>query len=122
HAALEAARAETARPTLIKLRTIIGWPAPNKQNTGEIHGAALGAEEVAATKRVLGMNPDVSFDVPADVLDHARKVADRGRRAHAEWIKAYESWRAANPERAAEYDRISSRTLPDGWTAALPTF
>jgi transketolase len=122
HEALEAGRAETERPTLIKLRTIIGWPAPNKQNTGKIHGSALGADEVAATKRVLGMNPDVSFDVPADVLDHARGVAERGRRAHAEWAKSYESWRAANPERAAEFDRISARRLPAGWTDALPTF
>ncbi|MEV5410565.1 transketolase [Thermopolyspora sp. NPDC052614] len=122
HAALEAGRAETERPTLIRLRTIIGWPAPNKQNTGKIHGSALGADEVAATKRVLGMNPDIGFDVPADVLDHARGVAERGRRAHAEWTKSYESWRAANPERAAEFDRISSRTLPAGWAEALPTF
>ena len=120
HEALEAARAETQRPTLIKLRTIIGWPAPNLQNTGKIHGAALGAEEVAATKRVLGMNPDVSFDVPADVLEHARRVAERGRHAHAEWTQAFEKWRAANPERAALFDRMSTRTLPDGWTAALP--
>ena len=122
HEALETARAETERPTLIKLRTIIGWPAPNKKNTGKIHGSALGPEEVAATKRVLGMNPDVSFDVPADVLEHARKVVERGREAHAEWNKKFESWRAANPERAALYDRISARRLPAGWTEALPTF
>ncbi|MFO7251549.1 MAG: transketolase, partial [Actinomycetes bacterium] len=122
HEALETARAETERPTLIKLRTIIGWPAPNKKNTGKIHGSALGPEEVAATKRILGMNPDVSFDVPADVLEHARKVVERGREAHAEWNKKFESWRAANPERAALYDRISARRLPAGWTEALPTF
>jgi transketolase len=122
HAAMEAGRAETGRPTLIKLRTIIGWPAPNKQNTGKIHGSALGADEVAATKRVLGMNPDESFVVPADVLEHSREVIDRGRALRTEWEKSYESWRAANPERAAEYDRLSVRALPPGWTSALPTF
>jgi transketolase len=120
--AIEAARAETGRPSFIRLRTIIGWPAPNKQNTGKIHGSALGADEVAATKRVLGMNPDQTFDVPAEVLEHARRVAQRGREAHARWEKGYASWREANPERAAEFDRISRRELPAGWAAALPEF
>jgi transketolase len=122
HQALAAARAETDRPTLIKLRTIIGWPAPNKRNTGKIHGSALGAEEVAATKKILGMNPGVSFDVPDEVLDHARGVVSRGREARSEWEKAYQNWREANPERAAEWDRISTRTLPAGWHDALPSF
>ncbi|MFG1864957.1 transketolase [Microbispora bryophytorum] len=120
--ALEAARAETERPTFIKLRTIIGWPAPNKQNTGKIHGSALGADEVAATKRVLGMDPDKSFEVPADVLDHAREVVARGRALRAEWDKGYQSWREANPERAELFDRISKRRLPEGWDKALPSF
>ncbi|MFG1687579.1 transketolase [Nonomuraea sp. NPDC049269] len=122
HAALESARAETDRPSFIRLRTIIGWPAPNKQNTGKIHGSALGADEVAATKRVLGMDTEKSFDVPAEVLAHAREVAHRGHEAHAAWQKGYETWRAANPERAAELDRISHHELPAGWTKALPTF
>src|SRR5690606_6499970 len=99
-AAFDAAKAETSRPSLIALRTIIGWPAPNKKNTGKIHGAALGAEEVAATKRILGLDPAESFHVPDDVLAHARKVADRGRAEHAEWDKAFAAWREANPERA----------------------
>ncbi|XVQ90323.1 transketolase [Microbispora siamensis] len=120
--ALEAARAETERPTFIKLRTIIGWPAPNKQNTGKIHGSALGADEVAATKRVLGMDPDKSFAVPAEVLDHAREVVERGRALRAEWDKGYQSWREANPERAELFDRISRRKLPEGWDKALPSF
>ncbi|WP_250574422.1 transketolase [Nonomuraea sediminis] len=122
HQALEAAKAETDKPSFIRLRTIIGWPAPNKQNTGKIHGAALGDEEVAATKRIMGMDPGKTFDVPADVLEHARQVADRGREAHAEWEKGYANWRVANPERAAEYDRISRRQLPNGWAKALPEF
>ena len=122
YAALEAARAETDRPTFIKLRTIIGWPAPNKQNTGKIHGSALGADEVAATKRVLGMDPEKSFDVPAEVLGHAREVVQRGRALRAEWDKGYQSWREANPERAELFDRISKRKLPEGWDKALPSF
>ncbi|MFI6297500.1 transketolase [Nonomuraea sp. NPDC050790] len=122
NAALEAARAETGKPSFIMLRTIIGWPAPNKQNTGKIHGSKLGADEVAATKKILDMDPEKSFDVPAEVLEHARQVAARGREAHAEWEKGYAAWRAANPERAAEYDRISARELPGGWTSALPEF
>ncbi|MGW5264018.1 transketolase [Microbispora sp. NPDC004025] len=120
--ALEAARAETDRPTFIKLRTIIGWPAPNKQNTGKIHGSALGADEVAATKRVLGMDPDKSFEVPAEVLGHAREVVARGRALRAEWDKGYQSWREGNPERAELFDRISKRKLPEGWDKALPSF
>jgi len=120
--ALEAAKEETGRPSLISLRTIIGWPAPNAQNTGKAHGAALGAEEIAATKRVLGQDPDKSFDVPEEVFQHAREVIERGRAAHAEWTKAYDAWRAANAERAAEYDRIRVRRLPEGWTAKLPEF
>lgn len=122
HAALEEARAETDRPSFIRLRTIIGWPAPNKQNTGKIHGSALGAEEVAATKRVLGMDPDAAFDVPAEVLEHARAVARRGREARAEWDRSYTAWREANPRRAAELDRISRHELPAGWAEALPSF
>ncbi|MFI9572415.1 transketolase [Microbispora rosea] len=122
YAALEAARAETERPTFIKLRTIIGWPAPNKQNTGKIHGSALGADEVAATKRVLGMDPEKSFAVPSEVLDHAREVVERGRALRAEWDKGYQSWREANPERAELFDRISKRKLPEGWDKALPSY
>ncbi|GAA3977734.1 transketolase [Actinomadura viridis] len=121
-AALEAARADTERPSFIALRTIIGWPAPNKKNTGKIHGSALGAEEVAAAKKVMGLDPDVSFDVPEDVLEHARQVVDRGRALHAEWDKKYRAWREAHGQRAAEFDRISARRLPAGWTSALPEF
>ncbi|WP_440099370.1 transketolase [Streptosporangium sp. H16] len=122
HQALEAARAETGRPSFIRLRTIIGWPAPNKQNTGKIHGSALGAAEVAATKKVMGFDVEKSFDVPAEVLEHAREVVKRGRAVRAEWDKLYESWREANPERAAEFDRISARKLPADWAEALPSF
>jgi transketolase len=120
--AYAAARAETERPSFIALRTIIGWPAPNRQNTGKAHGSALGADEVAATKEILGLDPAKAFDVPGDVLAHTRKAADRGRALRAEWEKVFQAWRAANPERAAEYDRISARRLPDGWHTKLPEF
>ncbi|WP_229797910.1 transketolase [Planomonospora parontospora] len=120
--ALEAARAVTDKPSFIRLRTIIGWPAPNKQNTGKIHGAALGDEEIAATKKIMGMDPEKSFDVPAEVLEHARRVVQRGRAARAGWDKAYASWRESSPERAELFDRMSRKELPDGWYKALPAF
>jgi len=120
--ALENAKAVTDRPSFIDLRTIIAWPAPHAQNTGAAHGAALGAEEVAATKKVLGLDPSTTFDVAEDVLAHAREVVERGRAAHAAWEKEFTAWRDANPERAAEFDRISHRRLPEGWTSALPEF
>jgi transketolase len=120
--AFEAARAETSRPSFISLRTIIGWPAPNKQGTGAAHGSALGDAEVAATKKILGFNPDVNFPLDADLVDHAREVIARGQAAHAEWAKGFGAWAGANAERKALFDRMSSRTLPDGWAAALPEF
>ncbi len=113
---------ETERPSFIALRTIIGWPAPTLQNTGKAHGAALGATEVAATKELLGLDASQNFAVPAEVLDHARDVLTRGREARADWQKAYDSWAAGNPERKALHDRLTTRTLPDGWANALPTY
>ncbi len=121
-AALAAARAESARPSLIQLRTIIAWPAPTLQNTGKSHGAALGAEEVAATKAALGLDPDESFAVAEDVLAHARRVGERGAAAHAEWDAAFKAWRSAQPERAALLERLVARELPQGWRDALPTW
>ena len=120
--ALEAAKTETDRPSLIALRTIIGWPAPNKRDTGAIHGSKLGAEEAAATKRLLGFDPDQSFVVEPEVLAHARQAAERGAKAHAEWQTRFEAWASANPERKALYDRLARRALPEGWADALPVF
>ncbi|GAB3591074.1 transketolase [Angustibacter peucedani] len=121
-AAVEAAKAETSKPSFIALRTIIGWPAPTKQNTGKAHGSALGDEEVAATKELLGFDPARTFQVDDDVLAKARQVADRGREAHEQWQGAYEDWRSANPDAATLLDRLSAQRLPEGWTDALPTF
>jgi transketolase len=121
-AAIEEAKAVTDKPSIIAVRTIIGWPAPTKQNTGKAHGSALGEDEIRATKEILGFDPDVHFAVGQDVLDHARKVVERGREAHAEWQKLFDDWAAANPERAALEERLRTRRLPDGWTSQLPTF
>jgi transketolase len=120
--ALLAARAETGRPSLISLRTIIGWPAPNKQNTGAAHGAALGADEVAATKEILHFDPAVNFPAEDEAVSHARQVADRGKQAHAQWDQAFASWAAASPGRKALFDRLAAGRQPDGWTQALPEF
>jgi len=120
--ALEGARAETGRPTLVQLRTIIGWPAPTLQDTGTAHGAALGADEVAATKLALGLDPARSFAVADDVLAHARRVGDRGAALRAEWDRDLTAWRERNPDRAALLDRLSTGALPEGWQDALPTW
>ncbi|GAA0392602.1 transketolase [Micromonospora gifhornensis] len=122
YAALLAARAETGRPSFIALRTIIGWPAPNKQNTGKIHGSALGADEVAATKEILGFDPAGSFEVTEEVLAHARGALRRGEAEQQEWTTAFGAWSEANPQRRALYDRLAARALPEGWTEALPEF
>ncbi|WP_328937144.1 transketolase [Streptomyces tauricus] len=120
--ALTAARNETGRPSIIAMRTIIAWPAPNARNTEASHGSALGAEEIAATKRLLGFDPEQSFAVSDEVLNHARRALDRGADAHAEWNKRLAEWRAAQPEHAKLFDRIVAGQLPEGWESALPVF
>ncbi|MFG2209264.1 transketolase [Streptomyces sp. NPDC048638] len=120
--ALTAAKAETERPSFIAARSIIAWPAPNAQNTEAAHGSALGAEEVAATKRVLGFDPEQDFEVSPEVLAHTRAALDRGRDAKKEWEKSFAAWRTASPERAAEFDRIAATDLPEGWEEHLPAF
>ncbi|MER7985756.1 transketolase [Streptomyces noursei] len=120
--ALEAAKAVTDRPSFIAMRSIIAWPAPNAQNTEAAHGSALGEEEIAATKRVLGFDPEQTFEVVDEVLAHTRGALDRGREARAEWEKAFAAWRTASPERAATFDRIAAGELPEGWQEHVPTF
>ncbi|MGW7266596.1 transketolase [Streptomyces sp. NPDC054842] len=121
-AAIEAAKAVTDKPSFIAMRSIIAWPAPNAQNTEAAHGSALGDDEVAATKRVLGFDPEKSFEVSDEVLAHTRGALDRGREAKAEWDKTFAAWRTANPERAAEFDRIAATELPAGWEEKVPVF
>ncbi|MGW6025033.1 transketolase [Streptomyces sp. NPDC055099] len=120
--AILAAKAETERPSFIAMRSIIAWPAPNAQNTEAAHGSALGDEEVAATKRVLGFDPEKTFEVSDEVLAHTRAALDRGRDARAEWEKGFAAWRTADSARAAEFDRIAAGELPQGWEEKLPVF
>ncbi|MFE7190753.1 transketolase [Kitasatospora sp. NPDC057541] len=120
--ALAAAKAETSRPSMIAMRTIIAWPAPDAQNTAKAHGSALGAAEIAATKKVLGFDPEKTFEVSDQVIEHARLVVQRGKATRAEWQQTFDAWRAANPQRAAEFDRIEAGELPDGWKKAVPVF
>nr|WP_240949061.1 transketolase [Microbacterium sp. CFH 90308] len=120
--ALEAAKGETGKPSLIILRTIIGWPSPGKQNTGKIHGSALGADELAATKKVLGFDPEQSFVVADDVLAHTRSLKERAAEARAEWQTAFDAWAEANPERKALLDRLEAGELPQDVPSALPSF
>jgi transketolase len=121
-AALRAARAVSDRPSFVALRTIIGWPAPTKRNTGGIHGSKAGTPEVRATKALLGFDPDASFAVEDDVLARAREVADRGAVLRAGWQQRLEHWRTLHPDRAALLDRLRERRLPDGWDADLPDY
>ncbi|MDD7930162.1 transketolase [Microbacterium thalli] len=119
-AAVEAAKGETDKPSLIVLKTIIGWPAPGKQNTGKIHGSALGADELAATKKVLGFDPEKTFEVADDVIAHTRSLAERAATDRAEWQRAFDAWAEANPERKALLDRLESGELPADVT--VPAF
>ncbi|RBY83007.1 transketolase [Geodermatophilus sp. TF02-6] len=121
-AAFAAAKAETSRPSMIVLRTIIAWPAPNKQNTGAAHGSALGEDEVRATKEILGFDPDQHFAVDDEVLAHARSVVEKGREERAEWDERFAAWEQANPERAALLARMRERRLPEGWADDLPSW
>ena len=119
-AAIETAKRVTDKPSFIALRTIIGYPAPTKMNTGGVHGSALGDEEVAATKRVLGFDPDKTFEVSDEVIAHTRGLVDRGRAAHRTWQSEFDAWAKREPDRKKLLDRLLAGTLPDGWDADLP--
>lgn len=120
--ATEVAKAVVDRPSIILLRTVIGFPAPKKMNTGGVHGAALGADEVAAVKRALGFDPDKSFDVDPEVLAHARRAVDRGDKVRVQWQKEMDAWTTREPERFELFSRLQEGTLPDGWADALPAY
>ena len=121
-AAMIAAGNENAKPTLIRMHSVIAWPAPKARNTAESHGSALGAEEIAATKVLLGLNPEESFAAPADVIAHVRKVKERGAALRADWDKNFATWKSANPDRATLLERLVSKELPAGWDKELPVF
>nr|WP_206071465.1 transketolase [Antrihabitans stalactiti] len=120
--AIAAAKAVTDKPSFIQLRTIIGYPAPNKMNTGGVHGSALGADEVAAVKKILGFDPEKSFEVSDEVIGHTRELQERGRKAHEAWNADFDAWAAREPERKKLLDRLSADKLPDGWSDALPSW
>ena len=120
--AMDGAVSEEDKPTLIRLKTVIAWPAPALQNTGKSHGSALGAEEVAATKKVLGLDPEVDFYFPSEVESHVRAVKTRGAALKAEWQKDFDLWRKNNQERANLLQRLQLKELPVNWEETLPTF
>ncbi len=121
-AALEKSRRSRTRPTLVRLHTVIAWPAPHARGTGKAHGSALGTDEVAATKELLGFDPAKSFDVDKDVLARAREVKKRGKAAHQAWNTRYAAWRRSQPERAELLDRLVDSRLPEGFEKVLPVF
>jgi transketolase len=121
-AAVAEAQADTTRPSFIRIRSVIGYPAPTKMNTGGIHGAALGADEVAGVKEALGFDPSESFAVADDVIAHTRELRDRAAADHAAWQEGFDAWAAANPENKALFDRLSARELPTDFDADLPTW
>jgi transketolase len=120
--AMTKAAANLKQPTLIRLKTVIAWPAPHAQGTAKSHGSALGAEEIAATKIELGLNPDEHFAFPQNLLDHARLVKERGAKAQAQWNKKFDSWKSSEPERAKTLSRILSQQLPSDWDSLVPNF
>lgn len=122
YASIEQAKAETSKPTLIILKTIIGWPSPGKQNTGGIHGSALGAEELAGLKRELGFDPEQHFEVAPEVIGRTRGLIERAAEDRATWQENFDAWSAAHPDRKALLDRLEAGELPDDIQAALPVF
>ncbi|MBK4145642.1 transketolase [Corynebacterium macginleyi] len=120
--AVRNAQLETQRPSFIRVKTVIGYPAPNKMNTGGVHGAALGDDEVAATKEVLGFDPEKSFHIDDEVLAHTRRLRERGAEKHARWQEKFNAWAADNPENKALFDRVCARELPENFAAELPVW
>ena len=121
-AAMIAAKAELTKPSLIRMHSVIAWPAPKAKGTAGSHGSALGAEEIAETKKILGLNPDEHFALPTDVFAHVRKVKDRGAQARKDWNNRLATWQASNPKEAALLSRLQSKELPAGWDSELPVF
>ena len=120
--AMVAAKAEISKPTLIRMKSVIAWPAPTARNTAESHGSALGAEEIAATKTLLGINPDEHFAMPAEVLAHVRGAKDRGISHHQDWNNRFEKWQKENPDRALLLQRLITADLPKDWDSELPQY
>jgi transketolase len=121
-AAMVAAKKESSKPSLIRMKSVIAWPAPKARGTAASHGSALGEDEIKQTKIALGLNPEEHFAMPADVLAHARLVKSRGAQARAQWDAKFDQWKASNPDKATLLSRLQSRSLPEGWDSKLPVF
>ena len=121
-AAMIAAKKESTKPTLIRMKSVIAWPAPKARGTAASHGSALGEDEIKQTKIQLGLNPDENFAMPPEVLAHARLVKQRGASARVEWNSKFEQWKSANPDKAQLLTRLQTRSLPAGWDSQLPVF
>ena len=121
-AAMVAAKKETTKPSLIRMKSVIAWPAPKAQGTAGSHGSALGDEEIAATKVALGLNPEEKFAMPADVLAHARLVKDRAAKVRKAWDAQFAIWQTSNPDQAMLLERLRAKALPAGWDSEIPTF
>jgi transketolase len=121
-AAMVAAKKENSKPSLIRMKSVIAWPAPKARGTAASHGSALGEEEIKQTKVALGLNPDEHFAMPADVLTHARLVKARSAEAREQWNAKFDQWKASNPDKATLLDRLQTRSLPAGWDSKLPVF
>ena len=121
-AAMVAAKKETSKPSLIRMHSVIAWPAPKAQGTAGSHGSALGVDEIKATKIALGLNPDEDFAMPAEVLAHARLVKDRGASVRATWDAKFATWKSDNPDKAVLLERLRVKGLPAGWDADIPVF
>lgn len=122
NAAILSANAELTKPTLIRMKSVIAWPAPKAQGTAKSHGSALGENEIAETKRILGLNPEEHFAMPSDLLAHTRQVKTRGAKLHSAWNEKFSHWEKNNAERAELLDRLRTRTLPVNWERAIPEF
>jgi transketolase len=121
-AAMSAAKKQTTQPSLIRMKSVIAWPAPKAQGTAGSHGSALGDDEIAATKVALGLNPEEKFAMPADVLTHARLVKERSAQSRKTWDARFTAWQSSNPDQAKLLERLRTNSLPAGWDADIPTF
>lgn len=121
-AAMVEAKSETTKPSLIRLKSVIAWPAPTLRGTGKSHGSALGDEEIAATKILLGLDPNENFAMPNEIMGHVRAVRDRGIALHSEWNTAFSAWEKENPDNAVLLDRLRNHALPDNWDSGIPVF
>ncbi len=120
--AIAQAKAETARPSIIVIKTTIGFGSPKKAGTSSAHGSPLGEGEVAATKKALGWDPDAHFLVPDRVRPHMQHASQRGAAAHAAWRGRFEAWRASFPDLAAQWDAAQNGELPAGWDTGIPSW